>query len=451
MLPELASRPTSLWWTSVRQSPRMRRWGERLISLFVGQTLVQVVSVLTGFLLLRWMSLGEFAQFGVVFGFQCMFAAFVDLGFSGCIVSLAGARGEQPGVVGAYIAAARWFRRVLFIALLPVAGFAFWFIGRRHGWSIGDQALLFGCIIASLYFDGWRAWFSGPLLIHYRISEMYRVQVFAALARLFGCAALYAIDSLNAVNITGVYSATFAWMAFAYKRLARPLVQEPTTSAPEIRREMLAYLSPLIPGVAFNALQGQLSIFLIAIFGNTQGVAEVSALGRLGQLFAILGAVNGTLLVPYFASLPPRLLTRRYTQAMALGLALAVVLAVAAFWFPEPLLWILGGKYSHLGREIGWMMLGNCLGFLAAVAWAIHSARKWIFWWGSGCYILFVTVTQVAFIAVLEPGTTVNVLYLTIATNLVILVVHAITAVVGFRRELVPSAGDVDVSLSRLS
>jgi hypothetical protein len=48
---------------------------------------------------------------------------------------------------------------------------------------------------------------------------------------------------------------------------------------------MLHYLSPIIPGIIFTAVQGQISVLLITLFGQTKSIAEVAALGRLGQLF----------------------------------------------------------------------------------------------------------------------------------------------------------------------
>lgn len=412
---------------------RWQRWRVRVISLFAGQLAVQFLGFLTGMLLLRWMSVDSFAQYGVAFGFQCMLASFVDLGFSGSIVSLAGSRGEQREVVGAYIAGARWWRRVLMTLVTPVAAVAFYYINVRQGWPLTDGAILFLCIILTLYVSGWNAWASAPLLIHQRLAQIYRVQIFAGIARLAACAGLFALHRLDAITLTLVNTAVAAATAWSYWQLARPFFVEPQQSSPVIRTEMRHYLAPLFVGVVFYALQGQLNTLLIACFGHTQSVAEVAALGRLAQIFTLLGAIQGMLIAPYFARLARELLLSRYLLAMGASLTLALFLILAAFIFPQPLLWVLGGKYHHLHAEVGWMVLGSSLSFVGGVAWCIHSARRWVFWSGSFLYIGFVTVTQAIFIATFDLGSTLHVLYLGVATSIAVLLAQFAIAWMGFR------------------
>lgn len=388
-----------------------------------------------GFLLIRWMSLDAYAQYGVVFGFQSTLGMLVDLGFSGCIVALVGDRGDQPEVIGNYIAAARWFRAVLFAVVIPLSAGAFYWIGMRHGWDIGSQTLLFVCIVVSLYSQGRVSWYGTPLLIHYRVHRFYRVQSLAAFGRLMASMGLQLASALSAVTLTIVNTLALIWTAASYTREAQPYIKVPERADSQVRREMLKYLSPLIPGLVFYALQGQLLVFLISIFGKTQNIAEVAALGRLGQLFILLGAVNSALVEPYFARLNREHLLRRYLQVVGASILVGGGIAALAFLYPSPLLWILGSKYEHLDRQLGWMMAGSSLAYIGSVMWTIHSALKWIYWWGSFLYIGLLTVVQVILIACLKLDTTLSVLYLGFATNLAVLAVHGIAAWVGLRAE----------------
>ncbi len=86
-----------------------------------GQSILQALNFITGFLLVRWLSIESYAQFGVVFGFQSTLAMLIDLGFGGCIVSLVGNRGDRPEIIGGYISAAHWFRTRLFAFIVPPA------------------------------------------------------------------------------------------------------------------------------------------------------------------------------------------------------------------------------------------------------------------------------------------------------------------------------------------
>ena len=61
------------------------RWRRRLLVFSTGQMSVQLLAFVTGLLVLRWMSADEYAKAGVVFGFQTLFTAFVDLGVGGAL------------------------------------------------------------------------------------------------------------------------------------------------------------------------------------------------------------------------------------------------------------------------------------------------------------------------------------------------------------------------------
>ncbi len=236
-------------------------------------------------------------------------------------------------------------------------------------------------MVIALYSQGRITWYGAPLAIHHRIKRLYRVQNLAALARLLATLPLHFAGWLSAVTISIVNMVALAWTAIAYTREAQPYIQVPHQSDRLVRREMLNYLAPLIPGIAFTALQGQLIVLLISIFGKTQNIAEVAALGRLGQLFLLLTAVNSTLIEPYFARVDRSQLLPRYLQVVGVATLFASSIALISFLFPAPLLWILGHKYEHLDVELGWMMASASLGYIGGTMWTIHAARKWVYWW----------------------------------------------------------------------
>jgi len=390
-----------------------------------------VLNFVIGFLLIRWMSVEAYAQYGVAFGFQSTLGILVDLGFGGCIVALVGNRSNQPEVIGGYIAAARWFRTRLFAVIVPFAGVAFYWIGARHGWTLGGQALLFVCIALSLYSQGRISWYGTPLLMHFHVRRFYRVQTVAAVGRFLGSVGLYFTSILSAVTLSIVNTLALMWMAIGYTRESQAYVKLPSQADVQVRNEMRKYLAPLIPSLIFTALQGQLMVLLISIFGRTHNIAEVAALGRLGQLFVLLSAVNSTLVEPYFARLDRAHLLVRYLQVVGIAILFGGVIAAIGFLYPSPLLWLLGSKYAHLDREVGWMMAGSSLGYIGTVMWTIHASRQWIFWWGSFLYIALLTGVQSVFIACVDLNTTLSVLYLGFTTNVAILVVHGITALYG--------------------
>ncbi len=412
---------------------RLRPWAARLAKFFAGQGALQAINVVTGFFLLRWLSVEDYALFGVAFGFQSMLTVLVDLGFGGCIPALTGTRVNDPTVIGRYIAAARAWRRLTFLIVLPPAALAFAGIGARQGWSWVVQAALFACIAAALFFEGRVAWHGSVLTMQHRLGRYYRTAIEVSAARLTLSALLHFAGWLGAVVLAGLNAVATIWTGWRYRAQTADVIAEPPRADRETRHEMIRYLGPLIPGIAFAALQGQLLVLLMSFFGRTQNIAEVAALGRIGQLFVLLNAFNSVIIGPFFARLPREWLGQRYFQAVGVGALFAAGLVALAYALPQPLLWLLGPKYAHLRMELVWTMAAASISYFSGVIWTIHSARKWIYWWGAALYIVALTVVQIVFVAVASLETTRNVLVFGVVTSVATLLVHVPTAFVGFR------------------
>jgi hypothetical protein len=381
------------------------------------------------------MNESEYAKTGVVMGFQSTFATFVDLGVGGSLVALIGNRAGDPRVVGGYVAAARWWRRLLLVTILPLGALAFWFVVQRQGWTWHEGAILYVCIAMTLISAGVTAWASAPLLLQQRLGILYAVSSASTLLRLAGCGVLYAAGQLDAVTLTVLGMAVSAGTAQCYWHAARRDIHEPRRSEAAVRAEIGRYVAPLVPLAVFYAVQGQLATFMIAWFGQAQQIAEVTALGRLAQLFAFLSALFSALIVPYFGRVEAGVFLQRYRLVVACVLGLAATLSAAAFVLPEPLLWLLGRHYAHLLREVGWVVLAGSLSFSSGAIWSVHTTRKWVFWRGTAQYIISVTIAQVLFMAFVPLDSTLHVLLLGVVANATALLAQVPIAWMGLARD----------------
>jgi hypothetical protein len=210
-----------------------------------------------------------------------------------------------------------------------------------------------------------------------------------------------------------------------------------------VRTEIGRYIAPLVPLAIFSALQGQLGTLLVAGFGQVQSIAEVTALGRLAQVFAFLSALFSTLVMPYFARVGDDVFVRRYVWAVASTLGVAASISAAAFLLPQPLLWLLGPRYDHLLQEVGWMVLAGALGFAGGAVWTIHAARRWVFWRGTALYIAAVVAVQILFIAHADLASTLDVILLGAVASAAALLVQAPIAWMGLRRDRRPAQARV--------
>lgn len=374
------------------------------------------------------MSVEHYAQFGVAFAFQSTVGMLADLGFSSSILALAGERARDPKVVGRYVRSARHFRFWLAIGVGCVFALAFPLITREQPWSAVTKSAILASILVAVAVQAW-AMYQAPLLAHREISAVYRPQIFGGALRMGLSGLLHVLNGLSGVVASWVGTLALGISSWWTRRLGRPLICEPERSDPQANREMLRYLAPLMPGVVFTAFQSQISLAIITILGSTQNVAEVAALGRLGQLFGILAAFNGVIVGPHLAALPAAKLRSTYLCILGAGTAVAAALSLGAFLLPEPLLWLLGPNYRDLRSAVGWVVLTACVSYIAGMLWTMHAARRWLYGWYTGLYIALVIGAQIGLAMAFNLGTTMGVVLFGLGTAVAGLAAHAFVGV----------------------
>jgi hypothetical protein len=211
------------------------------------------------------------------------------------------------------------------VGLVGIAALGFWFVTQNQPWPAHIKALLLGSIIASVWFQGPSTIHSAPLLIHNRLKSYYGVALSTGVVRLALCAALYSAGLLSGWVLSWIGALLIAASAFFYRRLSKSFVDEQREVDAEAQRALFAYLKPLIVGLMFYAFQGQIAMLLITKFGSTLAVAQVGALGRLGQVLMVLEACNTVLFAPAIARASTKELPRRYTQILIGAVSAATI------------------------------------------------------------------------------------------------------------------------------
>jgi O-antigen/teichoic acid export membrane protein len=168
--------------------------------------------------------------------------------------------------------------------------------------------------------------------------------------------------------------------------------------------------------------------------GSTLDLAQVAALGRIAQLFAVLTIFNVIVIEPYVARLSRERVAGNFFLIFFIGCAGCVPLVLLAFWRPQAYLWLLGRKYTNLYPYMGWLILGNCINFMAGVLWVLNRARKWIFWSGTAVEIVLVLAVQGVFLALVGVRTVHQAVMFTFACSFCYLAAHGYVTFYGLSR-----------------
>ena len=198
----------------------------------------------------------------------------------------------------------------------------------------------------------------------------------------------------------------------------------------EDRRTLLRIARNQAPSAIFYCLQGQISVWLISVFGNAQRVAEIGALGRLGIIFSVIGSVMTAIVLPRFTKYhSPVLLRRRYLQIIFAFAIFGLCLILGAAWLPNTLLWILGAKYALLQRELLLMMILTVVSSIAHTMWSLNASKAWIEY--SWLNIPGTLLTQAFLLTLLNVSTLQGVLWFGIFTYVPGLILNAALTIRG--------------------
>jgi O-antigen/teichoic acid export membrane protein len=411
---------------------RGRRASGIIASFFLGQGALQGIQILAGLFLVRRLSVEAYAQFGLAYGFQLTMSTLMDLGLAMSIVPLVGEHRDDRQLVGRYVRAAKHLRDRTFWILAPFAAAAFLAMMHLHGWSWRVQILLLISVLVSLYSSGRVSYYSAPLFLFRRFREYYVPQTLSSLGRLIAyvfCSFSGVLSSWVAAMLSAV---SIAMNGVFLEKKANRDMDWPEADDPSADREVFRFVLPAMPAILFAAFQSQIALFLISVFGATTNIAQVAALGRLGQLFGLLMTFNIMVIEPYIARRSREKLLPSYLGFLGLTAVLCVPVVLLAFYVPSLFLWLLGGNYKGLGNSVGWVVLAACINHLSGLMWIMNRSRKWVFWSGTAVEIVLLLAVQVSFLAFVGVRTTRQAVYFTFVSSFCYVIAHGYVGIYGF-------------------
>lgn len=358
--------PTLIYWTKVLS---------RFISI---QLVVQALSVASGILLVRTLDQQQYAYFTIANTMQATMNMLSDVGVGISLSAIGGKVWQDRYRFGQLINTALQLRYSLaVISITLVTPILIWML-IRNGASIGYTVLITVVVLAGLNFQ----LTAGVLIVVPRLySQINRVQnldLLSGISRLI----LLGIGYLTFWN-AGVAIASASLVAGLQRFILGCWASENIDRKTPINKEdysfILATLKNTLPTTIFFCLQGQLSLLLISIFGSTQNVAEVGALGRLGVIFSIINSVMTTIVLPSFSRCQSvDILCKRYFQVLSLFAFIGVFMIIISLIFPSELLWILGEKYNHLKNELVLMVTLTSITSFVGVMCSLNLSKAWV-------------------------------------------------------------------------
>ncbi len=358
----------------------MRGFTRRLLSFASVNALSHLVGAASGILLVRWMSIEDYAVYAVVItvmgAISVLTKGGVQLGFS----SLLGKTWPDLSRASSLIASVRQTRWIVSAFILPVIIASSYLLFDRAG---ADSRLnIFLCF--SLVVFWWADMRSRVVdqVLFFSQGALY-VQSIDALISILRVALVL---TLGIMGFIGVISATLINIAAAVARV-RPIlsrIREVLTSIEEPsryddRRAIKQIAIRQIPVDIFYVLQAQVAMIILVSTADSSAIAGYGALSRIAQLLSPIQAITLAIFVPLFAVGHVGAL-RKFGGLVLLASVPGTLLFLLALATPSVVLWPLGPGYSN---QISAVIV--CAGTAAfntatSIAWSLAAHRGWNHW-----------------------------------------------------------------------
>jgi len=408
-------------------------WKSKAITLarFTGlQTAVQAVTAVCGFLIVRTLEKPDYAAYTIAASLLTLLNALTDCGIGWGLNAVGGPIHNDSSRLRGLISIALRLRGYLAIVAVPMTVISAFYLLRKNGvaWpnTIGLTAIvvgtIFGTFLTTIY---------GVSL---RLRALYTtVQKFDLLGSCLRLLLIVMVASffLNAITAILITAITLTVQGILLQRTAEKILSAEPREEEADRAALLGLMKKQALATLFFAYQGQITIWVISIFGSTEKVADVGALTRLAIIFAIIGNIVTGLAAPTLARCTSlRQLVQLFLLELGGYIVFSATLLAVSLIFPEGLLWILGGKYSTLTHEVPLLVGMAIIGGMVAVVHTLALSRGWI--WQTWTIPVMTFATQLTCGAFLQLDTVAGVLWFGILSLMPTLLVTSYMVSRGF-------------------
>lgn len=410
-------------------APKLRQ----VFHFLTRQGLAMGGNMLYGLLCVRMLPKPEYAKFAVLFGYMGTVNVLLDIGVVSTLAPLVGEQVDNLQLIANYLASVRRVMLRLYLIAAPLAGTVFVLLVYKQNWGTAVIAQMLVVLLATAWFVRLSSTYGVVLTVRRDRSSYYRAQMIGSLSSLALLTLFWSLHWINLYVCILLNVAQILYIALCYYYRALKLLGVKGKASKLYEKAVVQLALPNAPGAIFYAIQGQITLMLITVFGhNASSVADVGALSRLAQILVFFSQMNPILVEPFFSRLPASRLKRTYLLSVTVVTIGAVLFTLTGFAFPAFYLWILGPHYSQLRIEVGLVILGSAIRYVNGFMWVIHSSRRFVYWWNNITNIVLTLLVQAVFLWKFDLSSVRSVLIFNIASALVGTFVTIACGIYGF-------------------
>ncbi len=381
----------------------LTHWLLKINNYLAGQLLIKLVDFFTAIIVLRALSITEYALYIIAGSLLTVGSMISDLGLSQAIITLGSKHQNNLPYLGSLINAAKKYRQKFYLVALILVTILMPIMTKEHGWNVLNISYCLILILISNWFQQNVSFNNSILNIHHDSKGLFNAGMVTSLVRLILTITLCRTSPqaviILLINLIGVIT-NGVTLSF----LCKKYISEKATSDFK-EQDIKRFIMPLIPGITYFTFQGNISTFFLTLLGTTKAVAQFGALGRLGQIIGFVGMLNPFFIQPYFARLTSK---KDFFKKCFIVIVFLIIfigtLLISSYTVPDLWLLILGNQYSNLKNELPVAILAGSLSLCTGVLYFITISRST----KGQAYGVLINLTIITCFVFLNPITTVK-------------------------------------------
>jgi O-antigen/teichoic acid export membrane protein len=340
------------------------------------QLTIQISGLISGIFILRMLPVQEYALYTIANTMLGTMIVLTDSGISSGVMAKGGAVWQDRSRLGIILATGLEMRKRFAKWSLTLSTPVLVLLLMHH-----NANLVTSCVIAICLIPAFFASLSDSILeigpkLHQDVRSLQKNQLYVSIVRLM----------LSTLTLFFFPFTAIALLANGIPRvignikllsLTEKFADTNLSSDKEVSKDIGKMVSRVMPTAIYYCVSGQITVWLLSLFGSTPTLASFGALGRVTALFSVISVVFATIIVPRFARLPPSMFEIRkqflINQISLFGICLCMITLIHA---SSPLiLKILGKSYLNLKSELVLVSISSCVSLISQSTNSLLSAR----------------------------------------------------------------------------
>jgi hypothetical protein len=393
-------------------------WGKLISVTGGGQILVQGIGLVCGILVIRLLPVKEYAWYTIANTLLGTMFILADGGIISSVLAQGGKIWQDKVKLGAVLDTGMHLRKQFAVRSLLISTPILIYLLIHNNASILTSILISASLIPAFYAE-----LSDSLLeilpkIHQDIIPLQKNQVAVSMLRLLLSAFSLFLFPFTFIAILAA-GIPRIWGNIQLKKISKKYVVAEQGIDQDVKLEILRLVRKILPYSIYYSSSGQITIWIISVFGSASSVAQAGALGRLAVVITIFRSLISTLIIPRFARIPNhrKLLLTRYLQIHGGLVALFSMIILTISFLPSQILWVLGKQYAGLQTELIICITSACLASIAGASFGLSTGRGNVI---SPLFAIPVNIaTIICCVLFLNISTLRGVLYLSLIVELV--------------------------------